>query len=295
LHAKLVFAEHDRGYTLWLGSANATHRGWVGPNTEVVARLHVDDTVKKGLWAFLETARPVTLAELPVPPKKDDIEERLDAARKEVVNQWAVRQIRQSGGVTLVSDHIPHPHDQEILMNVGVITGPCIPWPRDTIWLELPEIPKAKETDLVLVRLSLKDVYASWVQLAPLDPPSDEDRDHRALAAHLSPRVFLLWLRSMLGSGEMLDGGGDWRSSNSGKKSKDVNIFTWGAPTLEEVLSTWTRAPQNIKMVDQKVQTYLVLIREEYQVEFSDEEKKLLQDFEETWQVIRAAFLAGNI
>ncbi len=294
LHAKLVFAEHDRGCTLWLGSANVTHRGWLGPNVEVMARLQIDETIQKGIWAFLDKTKPVTLAELPEPAENDEIEERLETARKQVVNQWAVHQIRQPDGVKLVSENTPHPHDLEIQMDVGLITGNCLSWPRERTWLDLPLSSKAKETSLVLVRLSLGGAQASWVQIAPLDPPPDEERDHRALAAHLSPRVFLLWLRSMLAAGEMLAGGEDWQASGNEYKPNSANMLTWWGPTLEEVLTTWTRRPENIKIVDQTVQTYLRLIREENQAGITFEEQELLKVFEETWQVIRAAFVEGE-
>lgn len=291
LHAKLLFAEHDQGYTLWLGSANASQRGWLGPNTEIIVKLRVDETVKDGLLAFLGKTRPVALTDLPDPLEVDEIEERLEAARKQVVINWTVRQIRQPGGVRLISENSPHPLDPEIRMEVGLITGSCSLWPRDKLWLDFPLDSKGKETNLVLVRLSLNNVFASWIQNAPLEPPPDEERDHRALAAHLSPRVFLLWLRSMLISGEMLDGGGEWHARPSEYKISGGKDLTWWAPTLEEVLSTWTRRPENIKIVDQKVQTYLRLIREENQEDYTLEEQGLLKKFEETWQVIQSALV----
>lgn len=294
LHAKLIYVEHTQGYTLWLGSANTTRRGWMGPNSEVIARLQVDQTISKGLWSFLYTARPVSLSDLPDPPKDDDIEERLELARKQVVNQWAVKQVRQANGVKLVSENPPHPLDLDIKMEVGLITGTCVTWPRNNAYLDLPVESKARETSLVLVRLSLKGVQASWVQLAPLDPPPDEDRDNRALAAHLSPRVFLLWLRSMLSAGEILDGGGEWHIHSNDYKTNSANTLTWWAPTLEEVLSSWTRQPENIKLVDQKVQTYLRLIREQSQMEYSPDDERLLKQFEKTWQVIRITLIEGN-
>ena len=42
LHAKLICARLRKGARVWLGSANATARGWQGINTEAIAELDID-------------------------------------------------------------------------------------------------------------------------------------------------------------------------------------------------------------------------------------------------------------
>lgn len=287
LHAKLIFTEHSRGYTLLLGSANATQRGWLGPNYEVVGNLTINQKIAEGFWAFLELAKPISLHELPESEIEDSVEERLETARKEVVKRWQVRQIRRKGGVTLIAEQPPHPEDSEISLEVGLVTGELVLWPQDTLSLELPVSSIARETELVQVRLSLGEVKIAWLQLAPLDPPPNEERDLRALAAHLSPRIFLLWLRSLLSVGEPLDGGGEWHDHHQKSQITALGAFNWWAPTLEDVLSSWTRNPDNLLFVDQKVQNYLKLMREEVREDISSEEWELLEKFENTWRVIR--------
>lgn len=291
LHAKLILAEHRQGYTLWLGSANATHRGWLGPNFEVVARMAVNQTVADGLQAFIELAKTVALSDIPNPSEEDATEKRLETACIQVVNRWQAKQIRQSDGVNLVAEQAPHPDDPDILLEVGLVTGGYSPWSPGVLSVHLPLGSMAKETDLIQVQLSLGERKVAWLQLAPLDPPPDEERDHRALAAHLGPRTFLLWLRSMLSVGELLDGGGAWHAGPRTYRSNETKGPTWWAPTLEEVLSSWTRDPENLSLVDQKVQNYLRLLREDDHGEYSKEEQDLLHKFEDTWQVIRKALL----
>jgi len=287
LHAKLLFIEHSRGYTLWLGSANATQRGWLGPNHEVIAHFSVNQKIAEGFWSFLELAKPISLHELPEQTIENSVEERLEIARKEIVNRWQVGQSRQKDCVTLFAGQPPHPVDPNISLEVGLVTGEFVLWPRLAHSIELPISSKAMETELVQVRLSLNEVKVAWLQLAPLDPPPDEERDLRALAAHLSPRVFLLWLRSLLSAGEPLDGGGEWHDHSQKYISNGMVGINWWAPTLEDVLSSWTRNPDNLLFVDQKVQNYLKLMREEVQEAISSDEWELLKKFEKTWRVIR--------
>ncbi len=66
LHAKIVYAEYSAGRTLWLGSANATQRGWQGPNVEIMCRMSVNQMVGEGLQRFTEEiATTVKLETLP--------------------------------------------------------------------------------------------------------------------------------------------------------------------------------------------------------------------------------------
>ncbi len=50
LHAKLFFAAKGARRQLWVGSANATGRGWEGRNFEVVAELSIARDVADAIW-----------------------------------------------------------------------------------------------------------------------------------------------------------------------------------------------------------------------------------------------------
>ena len=147
LHAKLLFVEHAQGLNLWLGSPNATRRGWLGPNYETLVHLTINPRIAAGIWAFLELAKPISLRELPK-PVENTLEERLETARKEVVNKWKVKQIRQAGSVTLLAEQTPHPSDPEISLEVGLVTGTLKLWPQGVPSLHLALISKANEIAL---------------------------------------------------------------------------------------------------------------------------------------------------
>jgi hypothetical protein len=120
-----------------------------------------------------------------------------------------------------------------------------------------------------------------------LDPPPDEQRDRRALARYLDPRTFLLWIRALLGGEDIGDGGGDWDVRPKPGRGLTGEGPTWWAPTLEEVLKAWSRDPGRLKAIDQKVEHYLKLMREQQDIERSEEEEHILKEFQETWSVIR--------
>jgi hypothetical protein len=288
-------ASHSGGHTLWLGSANATQRGWLGPNTEVVAKLSISETLANGIEAFIEVAKPIQLSDISDFLDEEIEQELLERARIEVATRWKVHQKRHPEGPLLISRGSFHPDHPEILFEVGLITGEYKLWPRGEDRVQLSPIPKSKETELVKVRLSLGDTLCSWVQKAPLNPKLDEERDRHALAAHLDPRTFLLWIRSLLNTGELQDGGGEWHSRPSSQKSGRAGELLWWAPTLEEVLSAWTRNPKNLEEVDKKVGAYLELIRwSENAHRYTDEELRTLDKFEQAWSVIRKALIAES-
>jgi hypothetical protein len=296
LHAKIIYTRHGEQRTLWLGSANATGRGWRGPNVEIVARLTISKAIAAGLETFVrEIARTVdqeTLALLASESSVDENEERLERARMQVVACWSVQQQRSNGDYLLKADAPPHPNDPEVELAVGLLGGNIVSWPRETVQLLLPG-KSAIESELVQVQLQHKDLRTVWLQRAPLDPPPDEERDRRALARHLDPRTFLLWIRSLLDSGGLGDGGGHWYAVPTQQHIKR-NSFGWWAPTLEELLRSWSYRPDSLREVDSKVQQYLSYIRADGVHGTSAEELQLVEEFAATWHTVRQV-LVGKV
>jgi hypothetical protein len=82
LHAKLLFMQSGQKRRLWVGSANATMRGWSGRNAEVMAELLVSETVANGLEAFLGGARIVDAPAIESSPDESAQEDKeLEVAR----------------------------------------------------------------------------------------------------------------------------------------------------------------------------------------------------------------------
>jgi hypothetical protein len=233
LHAKIILARHKEQATLWLGSPNATERAWE-KNYEIVARLSVQEELAETLIQFAKGAQLLDIGELklePISKEKKAIEE----AHKQVVSRWHVRQKNW----TLHAGKSPHPDDPNVLLEVGVLGGELVKWPKKTKILPLQQGEPPIETELVQVRVSLGKSERRWLQKTPLDPPPGVDRDRRAVATMLSPRTFLKWLRSILDDLPM--GGGTWdgRGTNpTGQSSPE----RW-VPALEDILKAWTRNP----------------------------------------------------
>lgn len=295
LHAKLVYAEHAGGRSLWLGSANATQRGWKGPNAEIVARLSVTAKVGAGIDAFVrEIGRLVALEALPS-HEKDELKERLEEARRQVAARWAVVQRVGDGVPVLEAQREPHPDDPSIELAVGLLGQPMTGWPRATRLLRLPSNPVADLTELVRCELRAGDGHIAWIQRTPMDPPPGEERDRRAFSRYLDPRTFLLWIRSLLTGDPLGGGGGDWDgSSRRPSQGARVGGPAWWVPTIEDALKAWTRDPSTLANVDRKVRHYLEIIDEERREDCSDAERNALAEFRSTWDVLRLELMPGR-
>jgi hypothetical protein len=292
LHAKLVLATHNQGHTLWLGSANATSAAWSGKNAEVMARLTVtDQAIIDGLLEFMGMVQIFTRADLPEYIDDDPDVYRLEEARRQVVIRWQVKQRRHRDGPQLFSDSPPHPGTPDIILAVGLLTGDLVEWPRGKLSLQLPPVPKALETELVQVQLKLNHQLCTWIQMAPLTPPPDEERDHQALARYLDPRTFLLWLRALLKVADLGDGGGDWdKPATPSNKQKGAVKFNWWAPTLEEILKAWSLNPVILATIQRRVDRYLTVVKNS-SGEYDRDEQKILQEFENVWSLVQQTLL----
>lgn len=275
------------------GSANATQRGWNGPNAEIIANLEVTREIAAGLEDFVKSATTARLEELGDPIEVNQIDERLEEARKQVASSWNVTQRTDADGQVLSTDSDPTPTDSDVAMSVGLLGAASVPWPRQTTSVRLPRIGAGEITELVCCRLTLGESSVSWLQRAPLDPPPGDERDRQALARYLDPRTFLLWIRSLLTGDAAGDGSGDWddddKSSPQQKKSREVP--TWWAPTIEEVLKAWTREPASLVLVDKKVRHYLKIYQEQTEIEQTPEERRVVEEFYKTWNVLRRALV----
>ena len=291
LHAKVIYAEHRQGRTLWIGSANATTRAWDGPNFEIVARMKVDGEIARGLRAFVELGKPVNRESVSQLTPDDPDEERLEEARKQVSARWNVKQKRHSDGPVLAADKPPHPDDADVELAVSLLGFDLHPWPIRTSRLKLPPVHISQETEFVRVRLRLGEHDCQWLQLAPLDPPPGEERDQQAIACFLDPKTFLQWIRSIMNEEADIDGGGEWSDTTRRKPGPpDKRPLGW-APTLEEMLRAWNRNRDNLRIADDKVTRYLAHLRNLGPTDINPDEMKELDKFERIWKTLRKELL----
>ena len=296
LHAKIIYAEGGSQRFVWAGSANATQRGWNGPNTEIIASLEITRDVAAGLEEFVKSATTIRLEEIGEPIETNQIDKQLEEARKQVANAWSVTQQIDGNGHVLKNGNDPNPTDTEISMSVGLLGGVCVPWPREATSVQLPRAAAGEITELICCRLTLAESSVSWLQRAPLDPPPGDERDRQALARYLDPHNFLLWIKSLLTGDAAGEWSGDWdEDDKTGPQNKTASHAApmWWAPTIEEVLNAWTREPASLVLIDKKVRYYLKLYQEQTDSEQTQEERRVIEEFYKTWNVLRKELVPG--
>jgi hypothetical protein len=285
LHAKLYFAAKGARRQLWLGSANATRRGWQGRNYEIVAELSIARDVSDSIEEFVATCdrfNPNTIPSIP-----DEDESALEEVRKLLSANWALRQRVGDGQMEIIASDPPPLADPAIELEVGAFGGSWNSWPISLDRIVVPGAHKWQRSDFVQIRIMRGDRMCSWLQIAPCEPPLDVERDHALIAQYLDPRTFLLWLRSMLADEPARAAGGDWdaegpiwnNTPNNGVPAVDAGIM----PTVEEILRSWARDSDAFAAADKRVKTYLTELERRAVEGGASADVELLKTFRQTW------------
>ena len=301
LHAKLLWAEHAGGATLWLGSPNLTQRAWTR-NAEAFAEVGVRlrggaraaKSIHEGLETFRNVARPVDPEDLEDETPEEDDHEALEAARCQVAARLCARQRHDATGTTIIEalERPPHPEDPCISLIVGRLGGTMVLWVRDAINVALPEIDSSADADLISLRISLNDQSVSWTQLAPFDPPLPPTRDAAILREYVGALGVLSWIRDVLDDTIDSDGGGPWdkkpprRPRTPGPGAPTATEV----PTVEQVLRAWIRDPARLDSVDRILRT---VATSPATAEDDAEARSHLEAFARSWKTLRAG-LSGE-
>lgn len=286
LHAKLLFATKGKRRQLWVGSANATARGWEGRNIEIVAELAVDQEVAEGIEAFVDTCERCT--PIVMESKGDEDELALEKARKALSGKWPLRQLIGDGALQLVATSLPPVNDPQIVIEVAAMGGTWKTWPTEAGRVLLGRVREWERTDFVQVRVRLRDMVCAWVQVAPCDPPPDHARDTGLISQYLNPNTFMWWMRSMLTDAASDGGGGDWDSDDdppkgkASRSSRALDVFAM--PTVEEILRAWARDSAAFSNADEKVRTYLSELERRAAETNAEADAELLRTFRTTWE-----------
>jgi hypothetical protein len=288
LHAKLLFAAKGKRRQLWIGSANATASGWQGRNIEIVAELGVSQEVADGIEAFVDTCELYT----PVVTESNDDEgeQALEKARKALSGKWPLRQLIRDGEIQLVAPSSPPISDRQISVEVAVMGGAWKMWPPYADRVLLARVKEWERTDFVQVRVKLGDMVCAWVQVAPCDPPPDDERDTGLISQYLNPQSFMLWMRSMLTDATSDNGGGDWDADDDPPKGKSARrlraLDASAMPTVEEILRAWARDAKAFRDADEKVRTYLSELERRAAENDAESDATLLRTFRKTWETL---------
>jgi hypothetical protein len=288
LHAKLFFAAKGARRQLWLGSANATERGWQGRNFEIVAELSVARNAADGIEEFVATCERFTPGA--TPPETDEDEEALEHARKLLSGQWSLRQRIGEGELEIVGSTSPPLADPAIDLEVAVLGGPWSIWPRHLDRILFSNLHRWQRSDFVQIRVSRGDRVCAWLQIAPCDPPPDDARDRALISQYLDPQTFLLWLRSMLADEPARAAGGDWDAEapiSVTPAIKDQRFADVGfMPTVEEILRSWARDSSGFVTADEKVKAYLSELERRAHEGGVAADVELLKTFRQTWDAL---------
>jgi hypothetical protein len=288
LHAKLLFAAKGKRRQLWLGSANATERGWRGRNVEIVAELAINQEAAEGIESFVDTCEgyvPVVSE-----PKENEDEQALENARKALSGRWPLRQFISDGSLEIVASAPPPITNSDISVDVAAMGGGWKHWPPDAERVAVATLKEWERTDFVQIRVRLGDMVCAWLQVAPCDPPPDEKRDHGLIAQYLDPQTFLWWLRSLLADSPVEGAGGDWDSNrgpspdSSEKMSHSLDLGSM--PTIEEILRAWARDSAAFRSADQKVKSYLSELERRAAEKQAQSDVELLRTFRNTWEML---------
>ncbi|WP_206951949.1 phospholipase D family protein [Trinickia acidisoli] len=268
LHAKILAVATGRTVRMWVGSANATQRGWGEGNTEVIAELECDVAALDGLNHLEGLGRPVDVDRLrkePVEP--DHLTERLEACRRVLAESLDARLHRDDDRFTLRATYAPTLPDPEVSLRIGLATAETVAWHSGQQDVLLGSISPAEQTGLVRIQLLLAGQSCEWLQKFEIEPGLVAERDRDAIAAHLGPQQFLVWVRAMLNgsSADPDDPNWDDDESDTPDEPDDTNesahrqtrkAYQFQRITLEEMLSSWSRDPQAFATAQARIDAY---------------------------------------
>lgn len=285
LHAKLVMARSGPNWQVWLGSANATERGW-HRNHELVVQLQCTRRVGDALAEMARTGREFDRTQVGETPQEEEVEQLLESIRTRLSAEWAAALQYQAAGGELVAE-APLLLDAGVQLDVGWLGGPRQEWLAGKARLHLPPGRDTGSTELFEFGLRAGPLRCEWVQHVRWDTELPEDRDLRVMARYLDHRTFMAWLRDQLAAEPMTEGGGDWGTPTKppvppGRPGASLSLPTW-LPTLEEVLRATAQHPEVLAGVDRKLTAYLRHLPDDV----PPQDRKALDEFANVWKLVR--------
>jgi len=285
LHAKLLYAAKGARRQLWIGSANATVRAW-GHNFEIVAELDLGhdptDAIKQVVGTESFEPRPASV-------EIDNDELAVEGTRKNLSAKWSLKQIVSEQELEIVASEPPPLPDRSFHLEVAVLGGPWLEWPRNEVRLPIPHFRRWQRANFLQIRLSRGEAMCAWLQVAPCDPPPDDERDGALIAQYLDPRTFLIWVKSILAEAPAFPAGGDWDGEiNEGDASINDRVAEEAGfmPTVEEILRAWARNQSAFADADDKVKLYLGQLEQRAKENDDPSGLELLQNFKRNWTAL---------
>ena len=299
LHAKMLFVEHAKGSTLWMGSPNLTSRAWTR-NAECYAEIHVKEStvdagvrLLAGIHAFAEMAEEIKLDSLAKQKEEITAEQRLSEARNQVAARLAgaVQRAGRNSSLVIQCNPPPHPEATDISLSCGPLIGEPSAWPHQKMLLEIAGAAELiARSDCLRIRLSLENARVEWLQVVRWDPPLQTDRDNAVLGEYLGPRQMSSWIHDVLNGYSDGDEGGPWDTPR--KKAlptgKGASVML-GLPSIDQALRMWLKDKSKLDDVDRILQIWSQRSKSSWAAP-SDLDKVVenhLQSFSRSWQALR--------
>ena len=291
LHAKLLGVRHGKSCTFWMGSANATERGWTGRNVELTAKIEANLQIWQGLENWTNDLREVDRAALrTLVDSETEVQKKLNQERNRLAAAWDAKLVFEADRTLLMANSDLHPHDSAVELRVRLLTHTDMKiWPRGQDRMVLAQTRLPDRTAFVCVNLRHIDgATAEWVQCCIVDPPLGADRDTAAIGEYLGASNLLAWWRSLLRDGvydteEELS----WELDPTRRQDKEAKIsVSSDAITLEDMLRAWTRDPATFLSDGERIAGFLQRL-ESRDTSTSDALEEL-RAMQELWQMIGA-------
>ena len=297
LHAKLFVYDHGGRGRLFIGSANCTRRGLLGPNAEVLAELDVPTTTVAALHDF-------ALCHATAEPEPTDAEN--EAAR---AAEWAMDQALtvildaeftlslEEDGVRLSTSADLDPFLVSYDLQCWLLTRPDerVRWPSgtSTIVLSGAALPLRLQTVMVCfcaTPLSNACPPRSWMQAVEFPEFEREARDLAAKAEFVRLAGPSAWLRGQL-EGILPPEAQSWSSFEGRRMATGDGGAVEVLPlALEEVLSAWARDPDEFERRVEPIDTMLSALGQKLPEGDTPEAREALADWrriEAFWRTIK--------
>jgi hypothetical protein len=294
LHAKLFAFRSKASVKIVMGSANATDRAWGGHNAEANVTFRAGPSIVAGIDAMLGLAMPIPaeiLAE-PATSTDDDPAELLDSCRRRLVAHWPLSIARTGERFVIAAKQPPVLGSVGMRLETGLVTGTTLPWPHDSLTLDLGEIPLAWQTDLVQLRLILGDDCCGWMQRVAVAPPIELGRDRAAIARFLGVRSFYAWMRGLLDGDVGAPDGKPWERHQHDQEGNDRDALGLNDLTLEDILTAWARDETAFQRADARFETYLnaILVHDDT---LTPDDRRSLTALQSIWAAARIALMSA--
>lgn len=299
LHAKILFAEHGKGGTLWLGSPNLSERAWTR-NAECYAQIVIQSAASEagrrlmdGLAAFVSLAEPLSLETMVPGGEEISAEERLAQARVQVSARLvgAVQMRGKNNTLVVKCTDMPHPDAVDISLACSPLIGELVVWQRNQPRFEVAGAANAfAASDCLRVRLSLGDDAVEWLQVVPWNPPLDDARDEAVLSEYLGPRQMMSWIHDVLSGYSNGDEGGRWDTPLfKSTKPRHGSVVILGLPSIDQALRMWLKDKTKLNEVDRILQIWTKRPKASKSTTSNvDEDVEIhLQRFSRSWLALR--------